>query len=336
MKANADEQCSGNADTCTLAQTGGGTFDYDSYASYWRDSLDAYATAGIAPDYIGLQNNPDWLPAEPSEACVFLPTEGPKSVIVGGVSRVVQYPGLAEAQTATIAALDGLAKPPKILAPETSGLAMVSDYATELDLSGVDAFSHHLYGFDPQAPDLDALQAMAELAAASNLPVFQTEMGADGLGTALLIHYSTVVEGVAAYLQAAFYSTSTGPGANQQALLSVDDTTFAVRDPYYAMQHYALHTDPGWVRVDANTTDDAVLASAWRSPDDGALTVVLVNPGNTGVAVQLDLPSDAPNTSSITRTVFGGLEHAELLGSLSAEGILKVPPRAIVTVAFGE
>lgn len=336
MKANADEQCSGNAETCTLAKTPGGTFDYDSYATYWRDSLDAYAAAGITPDYIGLQNNPDWLPAEPSEACFFLPTEGTKNVIVAGVSRMVEYPGLAEAQDATVATLDGLAKPPKLLAPETSGLGMVSDYVSELDLGGVDAFSHHLYGIDPQEPDLEALSAAGELAAASGKPVFQTEMGADGLGTALLIHYSTVVEGAAAYLQAAFYSSATGPGVNTQALLSVDDTTFAVREPYYAMQHYARSTDPGWVRVDANASADTVLASAWRSPDDAALTVVLVNPGNAGVAVQLNLPDDVPTTSTITRTAFGGLEHAVMLGSLSSKGILKVPPRAIVTVAFGE
>ncbi len=87
----------------------------------------------MVPDYIGLQNNPNWVPtaADYNEACKFLPVEGTTMVTVGDRSMTVEYPGLAEAHKATSEALAGLASRPKLLGPETSGFAGVADASEE-------------------------------------------------------------------------------------------------------------------------------------------------------------------------------------------------------------
>ena len=339
LKVNGAVNCSGNPDTCTLTKTAGGAFDYAGFATFMRQSLDAYAAVGIAPDYVGIQNNPDWLPssAELGEACVFLPVEGSATMVVNGASVVVSYPGYAEAQAATVKALAGLASPPKILAPETSDGASVADYIAVLGDGTFDAIAHHLYGTNPQAADLTELSGLGKLATDAGVPVFQTEMQADGLGTAMLIHDTTVVEGAAAYLQQTLTTSSTGPAANTQALVAVGPNNFTLQDPYYAVQHYALHTEPGWVRVDAASSSPSVLASAWLSPSGDALTIVLVNPGSSAIDAKVNLPAGSPSgTSSVSRSVFGGVERGADLGKLSAEGILSVPPRSVVTVALSD
>jgi len=146
LKANNALLCSGNVQTCTLAKTPAGVFDYAGLADHWVNSLAAYAKVGVTPDYVGIQNNPNWLPssAETMEACKFLPVEGSVSVPVGLTKVRVTYPGLSEAQAAIFSAFSALPTPPKLLAPETSDFDSVADYSPSLDPAKTDALAHQL------------------------------------------------------------------------------------------------------------------------------------------------------------------------------------------------
>lgn len=338
FKANGATVCQGNADSCTLVQAEDGSFDYAGYAGYWRSALEAYADAGLEPDFIGIQNNPDFVPTAlaPGEGCRFLPTEGTATALVDGSPVEVAYPGYAEALAAVVDELERLDTPPKIVAPDLSTTIGFADYVAELDLESVAALSHHLYGTDPVNVDLDALGAMRELGQSENLPLLQTEMEADGLGTAVLMHYGLVVEGISAYVQSVLVRPASVSPANIGTLITLEPDDFALQEPYFALGHYARHTDPGWVRVAAASASEELLASAWLSPERDALTVVMVNPTTSDVDAELDLGDFGTMSAQVTRTVFGGLEHAADLGGLSAEGILRVPAQAIVTVALRE
>jgi glucuronoarabinoxylan endo-1,4-beta-xylanase len=336
LKQSGATSCQGNADTCTLARNSAGEFDYAGFAAYWRSSLDDYEKAGIFPDYIGIQNNPDWVPAasEVGEACKFLPVEGSAQVTVDGVEVEVEYPGYKEALAAVQDALEGLASPPKIMAPEVSGASVVGDYSAVLDLSSVEAISHHLYGTDPSNLNPAEFEDLNALGASYRKPLFQTEMQADGFGTAVLLHYTLAVEGAAVYAQTSLASAASGPFANPKALFGFEADTFTRQEPYYAFQHYSLYTDPGFVRVGATSTTPDLLASAWLSPDEGALTIVLVNAGRSALDVELDLGSTSPRASKVTRTVFDGVERSAELGRLSEASVVDVPSRAMVTIAL--
>jgi len=335
LKANQALVCSGNVQTCTLSKTPAGAFDYAGLADYWAGSLGAYAKVGLVPDYIGIQNNPNYIPssAESLEACKFLPTEATVSVPLGLSSVRVTYPGLAQAQAATLDALSALPNRPKLLAPETSDFGSVADYLPSLDASKTDALAHQLYGVNPAAVDLDALAAMGTLVSQYGRPVFVTEMQADGFGTAVLIHYATVVEGASAYLQAALTGPVSGPLTNTQALFGIDSAIFKRQDPFHAMRHFAEHTDPGWTRVEASAAGSGLLVSAWQSPSGQDLTMILINTRSLELSAKLVRPGDW-STSAVTRSVFSGTERSAALGALSAEGVIRMPPESVVTVAL--
>ncbi len=335
LKANGATQCEATPDTCTLARRGDGSFDYPGLAAHWRASLEAYAAAGIVPDYIGIQNNPNWVPPDETamEACRFLPTEGTATVTVDGAEVEAAFPGFDRALTAVADAIADLTPVPRILAPETTGFELVADYLPHLDLERVDALAFHLYGADPTAVNVDALQELARLGQRSERPLLQTEMQEDGLGTAVLAHHAFVDGGATAYLQNDLVGLATAPNVTQ-ALVAIDEEEYSVQEPYHSLRHFARFTAPGWVRVAADHEADELLASAWLAPSGDDLTVVLVNAGPEELAVELAPGADAPERSVVTRTVFDGVERSAALGALPAAGVVRVPGRSIVTVAF--
>jgi glucuronoarabinoxylan endo-1,4-beta-xylanase len=334
LKQNGATFCGNGPATCTLKQLTGGGFDYAGLATHWRDTLDAYAAVGFVPDYIGLQNNPDWAPVAgaSAEACKFLPSEGTESVLVGGVPTQVRYPGYAEAVRAVVAELAELPSMPKLLAPDLVGVRGAERYFDALGDTRVDAIAHHFYGADVEALDLESLADLGRLQSSLSLPVFQTEMQADGFDTAVLIHHALVSEGASMYLQTALVASRSGPATNPMALIGLKDGEYVLQDPYFAMRHYAKYTDPGYSRVTASSTDPRLLASAFRAPDDDALTVVLINA--SAVTQTVSLNAGTERAFSLSRTVFGGDERMADLGTLPSDATIKLPPRSMATARF--
>lgn len=336
LKANGDTRCSEDPKTCTLARAADGAFDYQGFATHWRASLDAYAAAKIRPDYISIQNDPNWQPPPGSgvDGCRFLPVEGTTTVSANGVDVEVEYPGYAEALTAVLEALKGLAPMPKVAAPEGTGVSATTDFARALSFSRVDALAFHPYGSDPRAVNRSASLALAELGRSVNRPLFQTEMSAEGLDTALLIHEAMGTIGASMYLQNVFVASASVTRPDRTALISLGKTDFALEDTYHAMRHFAHDTDQGWTRAEATVEGGSVLATAWVSPAADAVTVVLINARSSETTVKLAL-GDArlPNTR-VTRTVFAGTERSAELGSLAPNGVVAVPGESIVTIAW--
>lgn len=337
LKANGSELCSGNPDTCTLARLADGSFDYAGLAGHWRAVVEAYAAAGIEPDYISIQNDPDWVPpaATETDACRFLPIEGTTTVALNGADVQVEYPGYTEATAAVASALAELQSAPLIAAPDALGVESALSFAAELDLAGVDALAHHMLATDAGASDRDLLLGLGELGQRAGLPVFQTEGQADGLGTALFVHESLTAAGASLYLQNDF-AASAFLDANPSALIALGAADFTLQDPYHALRHYAHDTDPGWVRIGASSELERVLATAWTSPDERRLTVVLVNPDATDVDVELALGDTQFATSRVTRTAFAGDERSADLGALPANRVVTVVGSGIVTVALSQ
>lgn len=339
LKANGSSYCSGNPETCTLVQLDDGSFDYAGFTAYWRASLEAYQAVGVFPDFVSIQNNPNWVPpaSETNEACRFLPTEGSVTVTSESGDVEVEYPGYAEALAQVVNEFATLANPPQIAAPETTSLEPLASYLAELNPSLVDAIGHHLYGTDPLAVSEAELRAASDLSEEYGLPIFQTEMTADGLGTAVLMTQTLTVEGVSAYLQDNWTTSALALDDNSGGLISLSSDSFELQDPFYAMQHFGAYTNPGWVRVDALSDSNSVLSSAWQAPEDEGLTVILVNPSLDDVDLELEIPSDTrdlyPN-SRVVRTTFAGVERFTELGELSEEHVVRVPGQAVVTVAL--
>lgn len=331
LKANGATTCNGEQDTCTLVRSSSGGFDYDAYADYWRDALNAYSQVGILPDYISIQNNPDYVPvgSQPGEGCKFLPTQGSRWVMANGQGRMLEFPGYDKAVKAVAKRLQELTSIPKMIAPEASVPSLVSEYVSKLDSSMFSAIGHHLYGTNPSSPELSDLRQLNEISQSMGRPVFQTEMAADGLGTAIALHHTLVTEGASSYLQNALLA----PSADSGALIVVNGSSVTCSDAYHALRQFARYTEPGWVRVAAQTDQPNLLASTWVSPA-GAVTVVLVNATTEPYDVEVDHDAAAHASAQVIRTSFDGVERSANLGPLPENRIVRLPMHSMVTVAF--
>jgi O-glycosyl hydrolase len=233
-----------------------------------------------------------------------------------------------------LAHFSDLAVPPKIIAPDVSTPGVVADYLGSVDIARIDAIAHHLYGSSASSTDVSRFYQLGQVGKSMGRPLFQTEMQADGFGTALLLHHTLVTEGAAAYLHIALVGPPITSTFDSGALITIDNGEFTVQPAYHALRHYALHTDPGWVRVDAATNQEALLASAWLSPANDALTIVLVNAGVDPLDAEIGIDEATIASSRVTRTSFDGIERSADLGTLPRERVLRLPGHSLATVTL--
>lgn len=336
LKVNGERFCANSDVDCTLVRDAEGAYDYAGYAAYWRAALEAYEAADLHPDFVSVQNHPDWVsPDEVAiEACRFLPEEGTTTVTLPDGSEVqASFPGYAEALAAVKSASSDLADY-VFAAAETAGPPLVGDFSGALTTDDYGALAFNLYGIDPDDVDRAALASVADLAASVNKPVLQTEMQENGLGTAILAHHTLVDANASAYLQLQFVGATSDDDST--VLIGIEDDAVSPLPAFHALRHFARFTDPGWQRVDARSDSETLLSSAWLSPDQTSLTLVFVNPSSTAIDARLTVPTafDEPlSRARMTRTVFDGVERSVDLGAPS-ERLVRVPGHSAITVAL--
>ncbi|RCX09290.1 glucuronoarabinoxylan endo-1,4-beta-xylanase [Anaerobacterium chartisolvens] len=313
-----------------------GAFVYDRFADYWYKSLNAYAAKGIVPDYISIQNEPDYQSSD-WETCIFYPTE------------TSNYPGYDKALDAVYSKLQTLPSMPKIIAAEATGIgtSMIGNnaaqqYFNKIDFSKIYGLAHHLYnGGDPNNPDSFNSVFKAIAAAYPGKPIFQTEYDqGTPFTTTQLIHNSLVEEGVSSYF---FWDliwdnsqrpmVIVEPPFNQNGWSNPQG--YYKTDFYSSIQHYAKFTEPGYSRVKAESSGSNVSVTAFTSPGKDKLTLVLINKASSESTISLNLNGYTADTSAVYRTVFSGTaERFAHLGSLQGNTVT-MPAQSVVTVALG-
>jgi glucuronoarabinoxylan endo-1,4-beta-xylanase len=320
----------------TLAQKEG-AYAYADFGDWWVRSLEAYAAQGVVPDYISIQNEPDFFTMG-WETCVWGPAEGAQ---VQGVATA-GYPQALEAVNNAIAA-SSLASRPIIVGPETTGYAnnVVQRYLMAVKPGIIGAIAHHLYGTTEDNPNPDsfnsALASVGKAAGAVGLPTFMTEYSPNKpsmFETAWLMHNALTVEGVSAYI---YWELIWNGGNPPTGLVTISNPFsgsggYTINDIYYAFKHFARWTDPGWVRVDAKASASAVRTSAFLSPDGSSLTLVLLNTSDKDRLVAVN-PGNFPFGSFAAYRSAGDTERTTPV-SLESDGTLALPSRSIATVTF--
>ena len=148
-----------------------GAYVYDDYAAWWADSLEEWANGsnGLIPDYISMQNEPDW--DATYDSCRFDASENSNYPVYNTAFNAV-YREIASRLGFTISSM------PKMLAPETMGMANSENYINVFDANHAYAFSHHLYS-DGNYDNPDSMISSMEYYAANygdryNKPLFMT------------------------------------------------------------------------------------------------------------------------------------------------------------------
>jgi glucuronoarabinoxylan endo-1,4-beta-xylanase len=319
----------------TLIQNGG-AYAYADFGDWWARALQAYAAAGVVPDWVSIQNEPDFFTSQ-WETCVFGPTEG---ATVEGIPAA-GYGQALDAVSGAIRAA-GLASPPVVVGPETTGFKgdIVEQYLDGLDRSELGGIAHHLYGVtgDNPAPDTfnSSMLDIGRAGATDGLPTFMTEYSPDAptmFDTAWLIDNALTVENVSAYIYWELVWNNSTPPTGLVTIGSPPATApYTINDLYYALKHFARWTDPGWVRVDATPSVSAVRASAFVSPDATSLTLVLLNTASEDHLVSVSPGAFPFGTLAIYRS--SGDSERTTPVTPESDGSIALPSRSIATVTF--
>jgi glucuronoarabinoxylan endo-1,4-beta-xylanase len=321
----------------TLVQRNG-SYAYGEFGDWWLESIASYRAAGVPVSYVGIQNEPDFTAAYDSAR--FSAGEG-------------QFAGYGQALAAVRQRFATLDSPPALIGPEVIGLnvANVSSYLDNLDDNDLDVVAHHLYsGGDPNAPD-SFNASMAQMpGVAAGKPIIMSEFAPEAQGpqffeTAWLIHNALTVEGVSGYLYWALgWRDREGNQPVDPGLVTLEDPRpdappfstekgYAINPTYYAVKHFSKWLDAGYQRVGASSSTNGLRASAYISPADDRLTVVLLNTDAQAHTVSLDTQGFVDSNSSAFRTA-GTVEQTAALGALAAQNAVTLPARSLVTVVI--
>jgi glucuronoarabinoxylan endo-1,4-beta-xylanase len=312
----------------------GGVVQYEAFADWWVRSLDAYAANGVVPDYISVQNEPDFYNAG-WETCQFDATEGATNAGYGRALDAV----------ATAIAGSTLASKPQIIGPETVGISgtVVPRYLATMNSAAFSAVAHHLYsggatGADP-APDSYATAMANAATAAAGKPIFMTEFSPAApslFNTAWMIHQALTVESVSACIYwGLIWAPPAAAGTSPSGLVTIagaaPSSSYTINDTYWAVKHFARWTDPGWTRVGASASDAAIKATAFVSPDGASMTVVLLNSDADAHVVSVATGGFVGATATVYRTS-GAAERAAALSFDTAT--VALPARAVASVVI--
>lgn len=320
-----------------------GAYAYTDFANWWKKSLEAYKAAGISPDYVSIQNEPDM--EATYEETLFEPTE------------TNEIAGYKEALNAVYDAVKGQTK---LIGPEPLGIGYSNfeKYAKELDANKLDGYSYHLYhagdGNDNSGNNyLDPenfrkpMKAIADVYGKGDKPIIMTEFcpmldeprEKDMLGLAQIMQIGFTDGRLSGYIAWqlfwGYHSQMIGvcPGAgwdlDGSGKYVCDDTGFKIFPEYHAMRHFSKFVNPG-ASVIASTADDANLKTvSFLSANGDSISTVIINTGST--AIQLDNPSIA-NYGLITAVQ--SKENGLKSKNISVATCTVLPARSITTLVY--
>ena len=316
-----------------------GKYAYGDFAHWWKVSYQKYADAGIAPDYISFQNEPDMFATY--EETLFAPSETSKRA------------GYAEALNAIYDSLSSLSNAPTIVGPEPLGIGYnnFQSYMSALDDNKLGGYAYHIYhagnGNDNSLNNYknpenfrSPMKSIASSYGSDVKPLIMTEFcsmeeaGEESymVGLAHIMQVGFTDGKLNGYIAwELFWGEGKGQliGVCTKGWGSCSADEISISPEYHAMRHYSKFVNPGW-KVISTSTDDANLKTvAFVSEDGDSISVVLTNSGSTSVT--LGRPTVAGyGTAYAVQSKENGFKSKEI--SLSSCFVL--PGRSVTTLVL--
>ncbi|MDF7826210.1 sulfatase-like hydrolase/transferase [Pontiellaceae bacterium B12227] len=308
-------------------------YRYADYASWWADSVDYYTSLGVNIDYLSIQNEPNWHPDY--SGCAMDPIEN---------ETHAGYGKAFEAVWKELALRKGTQGMPKMIGPETIGINKADEYIDGLPQpSHAYAYATHYYqnGVGESPDDLNVeMQQLND--GYGYKPLFQTEFSvlsentnsviARKLNLARLIYNGLTLEELSAYFYWALYWVDNGSGGNALINIPSDPSaSYTINPEYYAFKHYSAFVHDGWRRLDVSTTN-SLLISAFTSPDQDKMSVIVVNSGTAAENLDLTFSNGTVTAGSIYRST--DVLDCELIGTYTNGSSLSMPAQSITTLSL--
>lgn len=323
-----------------------GNYCYREYADWWVESVQYYESFGFNVDYVCIQNEVDF--AADYDGCRFAPQE---------TDAIASY---AKAHIAVYDAFKAAfgEEAPKILGPETMSceLGTVMSYMDPIIKERPDAvygIAHHLYvggEGDGQEnsiyPESFVTDCMSLNQFFPDYAKWQTEYYIGrGLQTAQVINNCMTHENANAYLYWSGVWEELDEGFENTYLMGtyynradwVTDTGWRLCADYYALRHFSEFVRPGYTRIKSLSGDRQIASSAYISPDEKSVSVILINPTTEEYKYTIANSKLEFTDSRIVQSVFGDVcESAEScykeLGSLKTDNMLILPAGSVTSI----
>ncbi len=269
-----------------------GNFAYTAYGNWWLRSMQyCLSNCSIVPDYVSIQNEPDFNPGGTDLSCAFDVTQDANAGYSNALSSVY-----ASFQANGFAGI-------KLIGPEVSGLggSKVPNYLNKVNISQISAVAHHCYQDNVATTGAGLLSTLE--AEYPTTPKLMTELNPgdifgtnepDYMGLAQTMHNVFTLEQANTYM---VWSVMWG--------LIYPPTGLPISDNYYVMGHFSKYINANDWRVAASSANTNVLASAYRHYVNGTptaqLMVVMINSSSNYATVTLNtsnLWASAPSQRS--------------------------------------
>ena len=319
-------------DTATLAKVNG-QYNYAGFGNYWKETIQGYSKVGMWPEYISIQNEPDW--GDQNEACLFAPTE---------TDTRAGYDKALQAVYDSIKGLGNLC--PKIIGAEPLGIGgnNLQNYIKALDTNLLYGYAHHLYGSGDYADPpsfLDNLRGIKR--DLSNKPRFQTEFCHlsvddtvnDPINLAWIMQESFVEEEASGYI---FWDLAWG---NNGGIMGVENPWnksvwtnnkgYIIKPQYYTLKQYSKFVKSNWVRLGTTVNDNALHEVAFLNTTYDSTSIVIVNSSDNQITTKIDC-GEFPGSGNVYQT--GAGKKCDSVGICANGQSLDLPGRTVTTVAF--
>lgn len=327
LKSNGD--IAGGGDATLIG--GPSSYDYAGFANWWADSITAWWNDyGVHADYISIQNEPDYDASW--DSCRFDPTEN---------SSVAGYDQAFETVYNEMYSRFG-ASMPKMLAPECIGLgySTLDNFLNAIiNHNHVYGYAHHLYhGGNGQDPDSYLPEMQALNVSWGSKPLFQTEYEnrtdasawPDAYNIALLLHNALTAEEVSGYLYWDLFWAEPG---GLVGFPSYGSSSYTIHSDFYGFKQYSAFIYPDWQRIDATDDSSDVRMSAYISPDESQMTVVIIN---TSASTDIDLTLSFTDFTIASGTVYrtSQMENCASIGRFDPGNPLTLPAQSVTTLSL--
>lgn len=282
------------------------------FSRWWVDSLKYFDAQDALPDYMSIQNEPDFL-NQAWPTCIITPKLYAESL--DWITKELNWNGWAYKLF--------------VVGPETSSLAAFADYKNQINISQLRNYAVHPY-------DHPSDEQWQEFYAANcDKPIFMTEYdGATDLaGSAADIHRALVHGQVSAYFSWSAVNFSKDPP--ESGLFDI--TSGAKQQKYYALAHFSRWIQRDDIRIKAVSGTGDLLAVAFKKPngvgDDNRYSVVLIN--KSASPREVFIVADNIKTRSIKAFVTSYAEGRYLQPMSLAPAMtpsIEIPPQSIATV----
>jgi O-glycosyl hydrolase len=348
LKANASLNGSNGGVKASLLKDSNG-YVYDKFGQWWRASLEHYHAAGIYPDYISIQNEPDMDASY--EAMLLNPTE---------TESIASY---GKALAAVYKHLKGMSSRPDILGAEPLGIGWndLQNYvnSAETDTSLLDGLCFHYYHCGANGHTsryyypADFIPAMTGIADSyyGKKPLFMTEncsMGDPKTNDA--VYTAWIISNSFNYNRAnGYFFWNIGWGNDNSGCVQVENPDYSsswttkqgyiVHSDYHGLRHFSKFVRPGMICVGDTSSSSDVISSAFVDSTGSNYAIVLINSGVTH-KVSVSLPVKDSKGQALTysgriiRTVPSLSEWSNEEGGYELGAAIDMPAKSVVTLVL--